>query len=256
MRRRAERDAARAAHPFDRTVQADPAQGLFDDGRAAEALLVAFAGARGKLGVAPADVFELVADLDVRRVFLRGLDPVGAARDPAGLQEVIDVFRDRFAELAAPHRPVVFLGNSFGAYAALFYGTLCGADAVIAVDPTTSLRTEVRASLGDTRWSWLDLSGHDALPASQTDVLALWEEVPPPRVVMHYAYRNDVYRGHAERIAGLRHVRPVPHYEQATMAAIRDDGSLRADLGELLGFGRLPPVRPPAPQAGAYSPMT
>ena len=61
----------------------------------------------------------------------------------------------RLATHARGYRRVVCLGFSMGGYAALLFGRLLGADAVLAFAPQTLLTEEGMAVLGDPRWSEL-----------------------------------------------------------------------------------------------------
>ena len=225
-------EQAKFSHPFDRSRTYDDTQEVFDDGRVSDSVLVAFGGGGDKLKVAPVDFFDLMADLPVRRIFIRKLGAVGTR--PHGLGDNVQDVSESLARLLAPNRRKIFLGVSLGGFNALLLGALLNATKVIVVDPSTSWQDEHLQAWEDDR----DGGAADALPATWRaefgDVPSVWRRVPPPPVVVHFPYRNAILRNHAEHLAGWPNVRLVPHFEHMPMYKICEDGSLRRWLGAAL----------------------
>jgi hypothetical protein len=227
---RASRERLESAHPFSRDQLDDPAQTLFDDGPPSDVVLVTFAGFADKLSIPAAEFFEAVA-VPCRRIYIRQLDiPFEPHVLGTSVEEVAASISDRIAG----NERVVFAGSSLGAYIALVYATLCGADSVFALSPTTTVRPPDLAAMGDQRWSVLETQFPPQYLDDYGDLLAMWRRHKPPRVVVHFPYRNDVLRQHAERIAEVDGVSLTPHYEHAPMYKISNNGTLTATLTDLL----------------------
>jgi acetyl esterase/lipase len=131
---------------------------------------------------------------------------------------------------------LVVTGNSAGGYAALVFGTLLGADTVLAFAPQTVLDLDLLAELGDHRWDqtvgkivaagslderWVDLRA--ALPDAR-------------RANTHYQVYFDesllVDRRHAERLRGLPGVRlyRFGRGEHGLVRSLREAGALERML--------------------------
>ena len=218
-------EQAKLAHPFDRSRTYDDAQEIFDDERPSGSALVAFGGGGDKLKVAPVDFFDLMADLPVRRIFIRKLGALGTR--PHVLGSSVQEVSESLHNLLAPNSRKVFLGVSLGGFNALVLGALLNAKAVAVVDASTSWNSENRQAWGDDR----DGGAADTLSPEWLeefgDVPTIWRRFPPPPVVVHYPYRNSLLRSHAEHLAGWPNVRLVPHFEHMPMYKICEDGSLR-----------------------------
>lgn len=232
--RKAAAEAAKYAHPFDRSRTYDDTQTVFDDGRTAPAVLVTFGGGGDKLKVAPVDFFDLMGDLPVRRLFLRKLSLAGTV--PHDLGDSVAALAKSLANTIAAHDRKIFLGVSLGGFNAMLLGTLLGVDRVIVVDPTTTLKPSVLEAVGDERGGGAEADLPPDWVAEFGDLPTVWERHPPPPVVLHYPYRDPVLRGHAEHIAHLPHVRPVPHLEHMPMYKICGNGSLQRWLTGALGL--------------------
>lgn len=226
-----------SAHPFGRELPHDEELAVYDDGRTdVDAVLVALPGSHDKMAGIPAvDVFDQVRDLPVRRILLRGLAQPDAVAHPLGgsLDEVTQSLRD----LLAPHRRVVFCGASFGGFLALWFATLLEAPAVLAFGPTTTLDPAFLREIGDDRYDGVPLVSDPAWLARYADPTRGWVDGAGPHTVLHYGYRHETSRPHAERIADFPNVVLKPHFERTVMAKIRDDGSLRQDLLAALLIG-------------------
>jgi hypothetical protein len=218
------------AHPFSRSQLDDPQQTVFDDGPPSEIVLVTFAGFADKLSIPAAEFFEAVA-VPCRRIYIRQLD---IPFEPHALGASVPEVAASISARIAGNQRVVFAGSSLGAYIALVYATLCGADSVFALSPSTTVRPETLAEMDDHRWDVLETQFPQDYVDQYGDLLAMWRRHAAPQVVVHFPYRNDVLRQHAERIAEVDGVSLFPHYEHAPMYKMSSNGTLRSTLTDLL----------------------
>jgi hypothetical protein len=229
---KAVREWARDAHPFDRLRRQDAAQELFDDETRSDAILIAFPGAADRLGMPSVDFFEQIADWHLRRVYIRNL--VAAIERPHSLGSTVLEIAESLSELTRGYRRTVFIGTSLGGFHALLFGTLANADAVVGVNPITSIQPSVLEEAGDDRWDALVQRTSEAWMSAYGDISRLWERYPSPRVVIHYPDRYKAYAVQAERMAEWPNVTLVPHHENSPMDKIHHSGELRELLGTLL----------------------
>lgn len=244
-RRRQEAKAARTwardAHPFDRSQPTDDAVEVFDDQTESDALLVAFPGAADRLGIPAVDFFESIADWSLRRVYIRKLLP--SVGGPHELGRSVAEIAGSLAALSAGRRRTVFMGTSLGGFHALLLGTLVGVDAVVGINPITSIDRVVLDAAEDTRWEPLLEATSPEWVEAFGDIPRLWTRHPAPLAVVHYPYRYREYVGQAEHLAGQPNVELLPHYENSPMDKIHANGALRSTLAGLLWPGVEPPVR-------------
>jgi hypothetical protein len=230
---KAAREWAADAHPLDRTQRQELHREIYDDNSEADALLVCFPGAADRLGVPGVDFFEAIQGVPTRRIYVRHL--VAATGRPHSLGSSTEEISNSLRGLAAQHQRTVYFGTSLGGFHALLFGTLVPADAVLVVNPITSMRQDVLDAAGDGRWqailegtstSWMETYG---------DIGDLWRRgVQAPRVITHYPYRNQIYATQSERIAELPNVVAVPHFEHSPMHKLLANGELRRVLEHLL----------------------
>jgi hypothetical protein len=196
-------------------------------------VLVAFPGGADKMGGIPTvDLFDQVDDLPVRRILLRGLTVPESGPHEFGTS--VEEIAERLHALIECHTRVIFTGASIGGFLALLLGTMLRADALILFGPTTSLDPEFLRSVGDHRYDGSPFLQDPEWVARFADPTRLWETQRPPKIVLHFGYRNESTRPHAERLASFPNVTLNPHYERTLMAKIRDDGTLRRDLRHAL----------------------
>ncbi len=237
--------APRLRGPKDR-LQRWVAPGLSEEmNSSSPTLLIAFGGMRGNIGMPPFEFFSMTRDLSVKRMFVRDLHQAwyhrGTRRHGTTLLGLSNSLRDLLEQREVER--LVVVGNSAGGYAALAFGTLLGADAVLAFAPQTVLEPDVLAAMGDRRWNaYLDplvASGH--LDPRFSDLRAA---LPQARIAdtryevfFDHALRTD--RLHAERLAGVDGVRlyrfaDSGHY---LVRALRESGALEHVLARALGGG-------------------
>lgn len=216
----------------------DPSRGVATDlSPAADALLVAFGGLHGAMGIAPFEFFRLASGIGTKKVFVRDLDRAWYHRGVRGLGSSIDEVANGLAEVlaaAGAHR-VVAVGNSAGGYAALLFGRLLGLDEVHAFSPQTFLGPRDRIRHLEYRWRrelrvlrrqvpdrrYLDLRG----------VLDRPEAAAKPAHV-HYCHTSRLDRIHAERVSALPGVvlHPYDVAGHALVNTLRDTGELERIL--------------------------
>lgn len=200
------------------------------------------------------------------RVLLR--DPLDAwyQRGVPGLGGTVAETAEALARrvrAVAPSR-VVMIGQSMGAYAALMFGALIGADRVVAFSPLSSLDLDFHRDIGDGRW----LAVMQALrarpaPGACLDLPALWRETKhKPELRIHYGLSRGASRPqdcnldahHALRLAGLPRCEAKAHagaphtLVQFLRERRRLDALLMKDVLDLPFPCAAPPPARPAPQ--------
>lgn len=180
----------------------------------------------------------------------------------AGLGDSILETAAALDEICAHLRPdrLVMLGSSMGGYAALLFGHLLGADAVIAINGLSYVDPEVAEFWGGGERGPGSIADIAALYAARgefpafTDLRRVVEESAPPHPVTrwHFSPRNTVDTLHAAHVSGLPSVdfvphRPVRQHARLASALIRSGVLTRELEGQWQG-GRLGggPRRPAA----------
>jgi hypothetical protein len=228
---------------------------LLDMERDTGALLVSFGGLAGWfLEVPPFEMVRSTGDLPVKRMFVRDSNQAWYHRGIRGHGNTFTDVAESLGEMLGRYEfeRVVMTGISMGGYAAMAYGTLLGADAVLAFVPQTVVDMKSLGAMEDHRWdehlgpldrageadaSWVDL--RSALPAAR---------VADTRYEIYFADHFRLDRLHAERMAGIDGVRlyRFGHGGHALARALRDNGVMEAVMRRAL---RLPP-RPLAAAEG------
>ena len=190
--------------------------------------------------------------------YQRGVPDVGGG--VGGLLQELQAIVARLA----PSR-IVVIGQSMGAYAALHYGRLIGADAIIAFGPQSTLRAPAARAIGDLRWlSVMEALESRADPEACLDLLDLEAVAATPSPALHIVYglAQDPGPGvaanldawHAARLAALpgAQLHPYPAAPHAVAGWLKDAGLID---GLLLGFTRaaLEGKMPAAPAAPAVA---
>jgi pimeloyl-ACP methyl ester carboxylesterase len=197
-------------------------------------LLIAFGGMRGRIGMPVFEFFSMTRELPVKRMFVRDLRLAWYHRGVRRHGSTLPELANSLHELIAQHEVerLVAIGNSAGGYAALAFGTLLGADRVLAFAPQTVLEPSVLAEWGDHRWNeYLDpLVAAGKLDPRWSDLRVA---LPRARVA---DTRYDIYfdntlrrdRVHAEHLEDLDGVRlyRFGHGRHRLVGALRDVGAL------------------------------
>ncbi len=195
-----------------------------------DVLLVAFGGLNRQIGIPPFEFMRLTGEEPVKKLFVRDPRQAWYHRGLPGysdtLEQTVSVLREHTAGAAR----TVLTGNSAGGYAALLFGVLLEADAVVCFAPQTTLRLLALHALGDRRWDdhlrplfkagvmderWLDLR---TLPAS-------------PNAQVYFDAGLDVDRRHAERIEHLVTLHPERGVGDHNLVGVMRD---RGQLAEIL----------------------
>jgi hypothetical protein len=201
-------------------------------------LLVTFGGL-GSFGGKPSFEFGSVTSaIPVKRLFVRdphqcwyhrgvpryGRTVTGVAESLRGLLDGCEFDR------------LVATGNSAGGYAALVFGTLLGADAVLSFAPQTVLDWSVLEGWEDRRWEFIlrPLTVKGELQAPWQD---LRDALPRARRAdtVYDVFFDETIRGdrlHAERLRGLEGVRlhRFGHGGHELVRRLRDCGALERVL--------------------------
>lgn len=211
-----------------------------------------FGGIAGGFDIPPFEFRSITASLNVNRVFFRDLGQCwyqDRVRD--GLFSGLPIDQKDLLQHLLRHTHSVFLGNSMGAYAAIYFGSGLGADRTIAFAPQTFIGPLQRLRKRDYRW--------------QRELLrmylkfGLWNSSYDLRQhlkSMSYSSPIDMYVGeldgldleHAKRLSSFAHVRvnQVAGAKHGAVRALRDAGKLRL----LLEKGLMPRVSPASKRRG------
>ncbi|HEX3432921.1 MAG TPA: hypothetical protein VHT25_02545 [Solirubrobacteraceae bacterium] len=177
-------------------------------------LLVAFGGLRGRIDVPPFEFLALTGDFPIKRLYVRDLDQAwyhrGAPRTRArNLEELAGVLLEIVAAQEVDR--IVTIGNSSGGYAALAFGTLLGADTVLAFAPQTVIDPETMEAMDDRRWldKLATLDDRGALDHAWTDLAVALPGArrSPTRYQIYFDDSHRVDRLHAEHLRDVEGVR-------------------------------------------------
>jgi pimeloyl-ACP methyl ester carboxylesterase len=196
-------------------------------------MLVAFGGINSRLGIAPYEFSSLTGRSGVKRLYVRDLHQAWYHRGmPGHGDELMDVAAT-LGKTVAQRRVerLVVVGTSAGGYAALVFGTLLGADLVLAFSPQTTLDLESLGQMDDHRWD-AKLQALEDDAAFDRDWIDLARALPAAR---HAQTQYRVYfdathmdRAHGERLDGLDGVRlfRFGRGEHELVRQLRDVGAL------------------------------
>jgi hypothetical protein len=243
---------------FDSLLARPDAHVVLDLATESSALLVLFGGIAGGFSMPVFEFFRLTSGFPAKRAFLRDprrgwyqLGIPGVGNSPADVHAFISAVIAR-----AGAERVVMAGVSAGGFAALLFGSSCGADEVLAFSPQTFLDAENRRLAGDARWPEQIDDLHLALAAdSRSATLDLLDALPvaagKTRYQVHVSNDDPLDLFHAQRIAGCGGVEIFEHERggHLLVRTLRDRGLLKPMLLKALsnpttGSAALPPARP------------
>jgi pimeloyl-ACP methyl ester carboxylesterase len=216
----------------------DPVSVSLDMASDSRTLLLAFGGMQGRIGMPPFEFLRLTGEMPVKRLFVRDVRQAWYHRGTPEYGGTIADVAHGLRELLDTHdvQRFVTAGSSAGGYAALLFGTLLGADAVLCFSPQTTLELAAMHEIGDHRWDdrlvplveagaldlrWADLAS--ALPhARRADT----------RYQVYFDDSLEVDRRHAERLVGLEGLRLYRFGSGShhLVRALRDAGALERIL--------------------------
>jgi hypothetical protein len=169
-------------------------------------ILVCFGGIAGGLIGPPFEFLRLTDGLDCHRMFVRDLEQcwyqMGLQTFGSSVPTSAAALAAFLAELAPTRR--VFLGTSSGAFAAVLFGVLTGADKVVAFAPQTSLRLGTRIRFNDHRWGpQIRKARAHCVDPQHLDLLAVLRSHPDHcPVEIHYGRNDRQDTQHALRMEG------------------------------------------------------
>jgi len=158
------------------------------------------------------------------------------------------------AERTSAYERVVCLGYSMGGYAALLFGRLLAADAILAFAPQTVLACEVLDGWGDGRWARMLAPLQARGDPDCMDLARLFSmrdlALPDQAVTLFTtSLGEDLDALHAARLSSHAVIVPIsdaPVLHSAIMVALRESGLLREIIDAALG-GAAAPAPAPAP---------
>jgi hypothetical protein len=200
----------------------------------ADVLLVSFSGLKRNPEKIPG--FSLrgtLAGLPVNKLYLRDLDKAWFLRGLRGVTGNVGATANflRAEATAAKARRVIFTGYSLGGFAALLYGSLCGADEVHAISPQTFIGFWRRLRASDHRWQRYVLPLHFSTTRRYND-LRPWLAKCSPQTELHIHFARDSRLDalHAAHVHDLAQVKIHERSEGAhrLVTVMRESGELRA----------------------------
>jgi hypothetical protein len=218
VRRGLERRVRRLFKPaFERAVSDTAVPISLDMRRDSRTLMIAFGGRPGGLGMPPFEFFKITGPIQTKRMFVRDLKQAWYHEGVPGAGDTIPEMAESFGHMIGQHEfdRLVVTGISAGGYAALLFGTLLGADVVVAFSPQTVVDPEIMADMDDHRYDdpLVGLAARGRLDERWTDLRAA---LPPVRssgtlYELHFDPSSRPDRLHAERLADLPGVRLHRH---------------------------------------------
>jgi hypothetical protein len=196
-------------------------------------LLVLFGGIAGGVSMPVFEFFRMTAGYPSKKGFLRdprrgwyqlGIPGVGGTA--TDVQSLVTTMIQR-----ADVDRVVMAGASAGGFAAMLFGTHCGADEVLAFSPQTFIDPENRRLAGDDRWQ-PQIDALHAAVAAKPATLDLLEVLPTARkqtrYQVHVSTDDPLDLLHARHIAGRPGVEIFEHERggHRLVKTLRDRGLL------------------------------
>lgn len=226
---------------FESLVSRPDAHVVLDLETDSRTLLVLFGGIAGGVSMPVFEFFRMSSGFPAKKAFLRdprrgwyqlGIPGVGDSSAD------VRIFLDSVIEDAHADR-VVMAGASAGGFAALLFGTWCGADEVIAFSPQTFVDDDTRRLVGDSRWSDQIYSLHLAM-LDRSPTLDLLEVLPHgsgrTRYQVHVSSDDPLDLLHTRRLAGHDGVEIFEHERggHRLVKTLRDRGLLQPMLLQAL----------------------
>jgi hypothetical protein len=211
-----------------------------------ETVIIAFGGIwMGVGGLPPFEFFRQLGDVPADRAFVRDLDQSWYQLGVRGIGDDIRASAEWVSSLCRQHRVqrVVCIGCSAGAFAAMAFGSLIGADVIHAFAAQTTIDEEDLRELRDTRWDEHLKRMRKKLGKRQPvlDVRPLLaSSASRPETYVHWGSAEPRDTRHALRLDGIPNVHLVPHealgHDDLTRA-LRDQGELHRVILESLERG-------------------
>lgn len=194
-----------------------------------DVVICTFGGIQQGVGMPVFEFRRILAEFNADRLFLRDVRQAWYHDGVEGLGKSLPEVEDGLARLLAPYRRKVFVGNSMGGFAALYFGSRLAADSVIAFAPQTFIGPVSRLRARDFRWrkQMARLHRRWLLRPHVFDLAALPH--PKATVIVGGACREDVL--HAENLRGTgAQITIMPGHDHNFVKAFRDSGDLHSIL--------------------------
>jgi len=205
-------------------------------------VLVAFGGLANGADQAPYEFVRQTGALGVHRVFVRDLGQCwyqeGLPGTAGGVDAAVAALGDVLDGLGASRR--VFVGNSSGAFAAVLFGVLGGADDIVAFGPLSSVTRWSRLVSRDRRWpAQIRRARQVATDRAHLDLVRLLRSTSRTGgVTIHYGVQDPRDGRSARRLGRLPGVRVVGHPGgHLFIRKLRDAGALLPILESALRPG-------------------
>jgi hypothetical protein len=193
----------------------------------------------GSIG-SPFEFVRQAESLGAHRVFVRDLDQCWYQQGLRGYSDDVASTATVLLELHEYLEPSrrVHVGVSSGAFAAILFGVLTGADEVVAFSPLDSLRLVDRLPRNDRRWErWIKPARQHSKDRRHIDLVRLLKTSQHhTKITVHVGAqdRKDVIA--ARRLGRIESVEVVAHPGDHTFVrSLRDSGALASLLRDSLG---------------------
>lgn len=189
--------------------------------RPADHVVVAFTGVQHRLGDIPLEFYRSLGEIDCAPLFVRDMGQRWYQYEAKVVDGVAQAIRD--AARRAGARRLICLGNSMGGFGALLFGSIIGADAILAVGAQSGISPDVMEEVGDRRYRQF-LTGVAAFPFG--DLLKL--EPAKGQVTLCYGADNRPDCAHAARLlrSWTAESMPVPRAGHNAAKVLRERGEL------------------------------
>lgn len=194
----------------------------------AETLVVAFTGVLMGLGGVPFEFHRSISGRGAAALFVRDPAQQWYQYPPDVLEGV--AARVRAAAATAGAARIVMLGNSMGGFAALLFGGMVEADAVLAFSPQTCIDPVHTDALGDTRWRQWQAGIPTYFLGDLNDCRA-----PTGRTTICCGADEPLDLAHAQRLGWRHTLQVIDGCDHSVAAQLRDRGLLSATIDAAIG---------------------
>jgi hypothetical protein len=125
---------------------------VMEAGPGSDVVICTFGGIQQGVGMPVFEFRRILAQFPADRLFLRDIRQAWYHNGVEGLGSSLLEVEDGLSRLLAPYRRTVFVGNSMGGFAALYFGSRLAVDSVMAFAPQTFIGPMKRLRARDFRW--------------------------------------------------------------------------------------------------------
>ena len=217
----------------------DSEDGILEDSKQCDGLLVSFGGKKRGLGMPVFEFFKAVKEINCDKLFVRDFNHAWYQK---GVDSTINDFEKLLAFLKnyiekGNYKKVVFLGNSMGGYAAILFGTMLNVNSVISFVPQTffdrkngliycdfrSFRQRRKAEKLSGKMGYADLK---SFLSNNQNYLT--------KINIYYSPKHRLDKIHSTRMKKLRGINLFPQSVggHRVVKEMRDNGALREILND------------------------